>query len=69
MKTKELRDLSVAELKAKAQDLKKESFHLRLQQQGGQIEKPSLIKEIRKDVARIETILSERRIKTQEQTA
>jgi large subunit ribosomal protein L29 len=49
------------ELDAKRRDCRQELLNLRLQQQGGQLEKPSRIRELRRDVARIETIVNERR--------
>lgn len=61
MKIKEARDLSPDELVARKSELRKEAFQLRVQQQTGQLEKPSQLKNIRKDVARIETALSERK--------
>ena len=61
MKIKEARDLSPDELVARKSELRKEAFQLRLQQQTGQLQKPSQLKNIRKDVARIETALSERK--------
>ncbi len=60
MKTKEIRELSSEELATRKRELRQESFNLRLQQQSGQMERPSRVKDIRKEVARIETILSER---------
>lgn len=60
MKIKELREQSVEELNSRARELKMESLNLRLQQQSGQIENPARLKLIRREVARIETILSER---------
>ena len=60
MKTKEIRELSSEELANRKRELRQESFNLRLQQQSGQMERPSRVKDIRKEVARIETILSER---------
>jgi large subunit ribosomal protein L29 len=62
MKAKELKDLTLDELIAKRQDFRQELLNLRLQQQGGHLEKPSRIRELRKDVARVETLLSARRI-------
>ena len=62
MKIKEIRDQSDAELTTRKRDLRQESFHLRLQQQSGQLEKPSRLREIRKEVARVETTLSQRRL-------
>ena len=60
MKIKEIRDLSNEELSNRKRELRQESFQLRIQQQSGSIEKPSRLKDIRKEVARIETTLSER---------
>lgn len=62
MKAKEIRNLTDEELGAKAQDSRAELFNLRMQQSGGGLEKPSRIRLVRKDLARVETILSERRI-------
>ncbi|XHR28556.1 MAG: 50S ribosomal protein L29 [Chthoniobacteraceae bacterium] len=58
MKIKEIKELSVEELQARKRELKKEGFNLRLQQQTGQLEKPSQIRSIRREVARIETLLT-----------
>ncbi|MEO7932561.1 MAG: 50S ribosomal protein L29 [Chthoniobacterales bacterium] len=60
MKIKEARDLSPEELVARKSELRKEAFQLRIQQGTGQLENPSQLTKIRKDVARIETVLSER---------
>jgi large subunit ribosomal protein L29 len=60
MKIKELRELSSEELVARRYVLRKDAFNLRLQQQTGAMEKPSVIRISRREVARIETILSER---------
>ena len=62
MKAKDIRELTVAEAEAKLRDLRQEMFNLRLQQQTARLERPSRLREVRKDVARIETILSERRL-------
>ncbi len=59
MKIKEVRDLTRDELVVRKAELRKAAFQLRLQQQTGQLEKPSELTKIRKDVARIETVLSE----------
>jgi large subunit ribosomal protein L29 len=64
MKIKEFRDLTLEELQTRRRDLKQEQFHLRMQQQAGQMEKPSQLRALRRDVARIESVLSERRLKT-----
>ncbi|HEY0790521.1 MAG TPA: 50S ribosomal protein L29 [Chthoniobacterales bacterium] len=63
MKIKELRELSNEELARRQEELRRETFNLRLQQQTGTLEKSSLIRMNRKENARIETILSERRLK------
>ena len=65
MKIKDIREQSSDELSTRKRDLRQEAFNLRLQQQSGQMEKPSRIRDIRKEVARIETTLSERRLKAQ----
>ena len=57
---KELRALSDEDLKAKITESKKELFDLRLKQSTGSLEKPSRIRELRKNVARMNTILTER---------
>ena len=64
MKFKEMAELSMDELQTKKRDLRQESLHLRLQQQSGQLEQPSRLRLIRRDVARIETILAQRAAKT-----
>jgi len=60
MKMKEFTELVMDELLTKRRDLRQESLHLRLQQQSGQLEQPSRLRLLRRDVARIETILSRR---------
>jgi len=60
MKIKEIIEMSTDELLTKRRDLRQESLHLRLQQQSGQLEKPSRLRLLRRDVARIETVLSTR---------
>jgi len=65
MKMKELSELAMDELLTKRRDLRQESLHLRLQQQSGQLEQPSRLRLLRRDVARIETELSHRGKKTQ----
>ena len=66
MKMKELSELTVDELLTKRRDLRQDSLHLRLQQQSGQLEQPSRLRLLRRDLARIETELSHRGKKTQE---
>ncbi len=63
MKITELKDLTVAELNAKGRDLRQELFNLRLQQASSQLEKPARLRALRRDVARIETRISQMRNK------
>ena len=65
MKTKELRELSVEELGARRRELRQEMLNLRVQQQIGQLENPARLHLLRREVARIETLLSERSAATQ----
>ena len=60
MKIQEVRELTVKELVARKSELQHEAFNLRIQQQGGQLEKPHLLRTIRKDVARIESVITEK---------
>ncbi|MEP6709240.1 MAG: 50S ribosomal protein L29 [Verrucomicrobiota bacterium] len=60
MKFKEIAEMSTDELLTKKRDLRQESLHLRLQQQSGQLEQPSRLKLLRRDVARVETALARR---------
>ena len=66
MKIKEIIEMSTDELLTKKRDLRQESLHLRLQQQSGQLEQPSRLRLLRRDVARIETVLSETRRQREE---
>ena len=63
MKSKEIRELTDVEAQAKLRDLRQELFNLRLQQQGARLERPSRLNDVRRDTARIETILRERQLK------
>ncbi len=60
MKIKEIFEMTTPELLTKRRDLRQERLHLRLQQQSGQLEQPSRLRLLRRDVARIETVLSKR---------
>lgn len=59
MKVKELRELTAQELGVKLVDLKGELFNLRFQLATGQLENTSQIKLIKKDIARVKTVLRE----------
>jgi large subunit ribosomal protein L29 len=60
MKAAELKELTAAELGQRLQDTQKELFNLRVQQSYGQLEKSSRIRELRRDVARIMTVINRR---------
>ena len=60
MKMKEITELSTDELLTKRRDLRQESLHLRLQQQSGQLEQPSRLRLLRRDIARLEALLTQR---------
>jgi len=60
MKFKEISEMSSDELVTKKRDLRQESLHLRLQQQSGQLEQPSRLRLLRRQVAQVETVLSQR---------
>ena len=61
MKTKELRGLSREELLQKEKILKEELFKLNMQRYTGRVEKPHMFFQVRKDIARIKTILNEKK--------
>jgi large subunit ribosomal protein L29 len=65
MKMKEITELSSDELLTKRRDLRQERLHLRLQQQSGQLEQPSRLRFLRRDIARIETELVQREKQTE----
>jgi len=62
MKVKEIRDLSIDELQQKNRELVDEFFKLRLRQASGQLESPAILGHIRKDIARIKTVLVEKEV-------
>ena len=66
MKMSELKDLTLQELTAKSRDLRQDMFNLRLQQASSQLERPHRLRLLRKDIARIETRLTELRKKAPE---
>ena len=61
MKINEIRELSVEELNAKLKELKTELFNLRFQLAINQLENTNRIPEVKRDIARVMTILSEKR--------
>ena len=60
MKASNIRELSDAELTAKLADLKKELFNLRLSHATGQLNNPLALNNVKKDIARVKTVLRER---------
>ena len=62
MKTKELHELTVDELNVKLKELSEELFNLRFRHATGQLENPNVLRTVKKDIARIKTILTEREL-------
>ena len=60
MKIQDIRDLSTQELEDKIKDLKEELFNLRFQNATNQLENPMRIVSVKKDIARVKTILKEK---------
>ena len=63
MKMSDLKDKTATELSAMGRDLRQEIFNLRLQQASSQLEKPARLRTLRRDIARIETQISQLRHK------
>lgn len=61
MKPEELRQMTVDELHTKETDLAEQLFALRIQKVTGQLEKPSKVREAKRDLARVLTVLREKR--------
>ena len=62
MKAKEIRELTTAEIEQKIKELKEELFNLRFQLATGQLENTARIREVRKTIARMKTIIREREL-------
>ena len=60
MKTAEIRELGVDELRSREHDLDDQIFRLRIQKSMGQLEAPARVRELRRDLAKIKTILREK---------
>ena len=60
MKMKEVHELNEQELENKVKELKEELFNLRFQQATGQLDNVMRIKEVRRNIARVKTVLRER---------
>jgi large subunit ribosomal protein L29 len=61
MKVAEIRDLTVDDLRAREKELDDQIFRLRIQKSMGQLEAPAKVRLLRKDLARIKTILREKK--------
>ena len=61
MKAIDIRELTEEELREKHEDVKQELFNLRIQKSTSQLDNPARLKELRRDIARIQTVLSERK--------
>jgi large subunit ribosomal protein L29 len=62
MKAAELRDLAVDELGAKERELTDQLFRMRIQKSMGQLEAPEQIRVVRRDLARVKTVLRQKRV-------
>ena len=67
MKASAFREMKIEELEQKLKDLKSELFNLRFQLAINQLENPMRIKAVKKDIARIKTVLREQEIKSVQQ--
>ena len=61
MKAGEIRDLALAELKEKSRELRGELFNVKVKRSTGQLESTALLVQLRRDIARVETVLREKR--------
>ncbi|MGD2097552.1 MAG: 50S ribosomal protein L29 [Desulfobacterales bacterium] len=59
MKTNEIREMNPEEMQRKVNDLEEELFNLRFQHEIGQLENPNKMKQTRKDIAKVKTIIRE----------
>ena len=67
MKTSEIRELSPEEMQQKVDDLRQELFNLNFQHGSGQLENPQKLKQNKRDIARLKTIIREISIKQETQ--
>jgi large subunit ribosomal protein L29 len=61
MKIAEIKEFTLKELDARKREIRQEIFNLRIQQQGGQLERPHMLRSLRRDAARVETVLTQKR--------
>ena len=60
MNIKEIKELATNEISARIQELRLEIFHFRLQQQAGQLERPHLLRALRREIARLQTVFTQK---------
>ena len=65
MELKKMREMTEVELTAELEKMKKELFNLRFQHATGQLENPVKMRELKKDIARVKTIIREKELKVQ----
>ncbi len=61
MKIAEIKELTIKELESRKREVRHEIFNLRIQQQAGQLEKPHMLRTLRRDAARIESVITAKR--------
>jgi len=64
MKAEEIRELTVDDLRARVKELDDQVFRLRIQKSMGQLEAPGKVRDVRRDLARIKTILREKEMQS-----
>jgi large subunit ribosomal protein L29 len=64
MKASEIRDLNMEEMHRKLTDLKQELFNLRFQHETGQLENPQKMKQAKRDIARVKTVIKQSELNT-----
>jgi len=69
MRARELRELSIDELSHKERDLKEELFNLRFQRATGQLENLMRLTQVKRDIARVKTVLGEKKGKDKDEKA
>jgi len=62
MKIKEIKDMGMEELRQKSRDLTEELFRLRIRHASGQLDSPATMGRVRKDIARIKTVLRQKEV-------
>ncbi len=62
MKASEIKDLSMEEMLRKLDDLKEELFNLRFQHETGQLENPQKMKQAKRDIARVKTLIKQSKL-------